>query len=215
MVTWFKDQFAQKEQGLAKKKNIPAELILEQAAVKVPPGSLGLTLQPYWTPGIRFPGLEAKGSIIGFGADHKKEHMFRAILEGLAFGLREGREKIENKSKTPIKQLFVCGGGAKSDLVMQITADVFGIPAMRPSVTETSGLGAAILASVGSGIYPDVDTAVKNMTRTSDIFEPNPETVIIYNALYSNVYRKIYPKLKPLFQSIQRITGYPKILSNK
>lgn len=211
MVSWFKEQFAQKENGIALKQNISPESILEQGAAKIPPGSLGLTLQPYWNPGIRFPGLEAKGSIIGFGADHKKEHLFRAILEGLAYGLREGREKIEKKSKTPIRELFVCGGGAKSDLVMQITADVFGIPAMRPNVTETSGLGAAILASVGCGLHPDLETAVAQMTRTGEIFDPNPKTVLIYNALYHKVYRRIYPKLKPLFQAIQKITGYPKI----
>jgi sugar (pentulose or hexulose) kinase len=211
MVTWFKEQFAQYENGIALKNNISPESILEEQASKIPPGSLGLTLQPYWTPGIRFPGLEAKGSIIGFGADHKKEHLFRAILEGLAYGLREGREKIEKKSKTTIRELFVCGGGAKSDLVMQITADVFGLPAMRPNVTETSGLGAAILASVGSGVHPDLATAVKQMTRTGEVFTPNPKTVLVYDALYHKVYLRIYPKLKPLFHAIQKITGYPKV----
>lgn len=210
MVTWFKEQFAQIEQELSNKTGVAAEQILEERAATVPAGSLGLTLQPYWTPGVRFPGLEAKGSIIGFGADHKKEHMYRSILEGLAYGLRDGKEKIEKKSGTAIKELYICGGGSQSDLAMQITADVFGIKTIRPKVTETSGLGAAILTSIGCKIYPDVEAAVEHMTQTGEVFEPDPKSVTIYNALYRNVYKKMYTRLKPLFLSIRHITGYPK-----
>ena len=206
MVTWFEEQFAQREQKLESESSIAPETLLEQRAASVPPGSLGLTLQPYWTPGVRFPGSEAKGSIIGFGAYHKREHMFRAILEGLAYGLREGREKIEKRSGTDITELRVCGGGSQSDLAMRITADVFGVPAVRPQVTETSGLGAAMLASVGCGIHPDIDTAVAQMAHTGDVFEPAPKTAALYDSLYRNVYRKMYPRLRPLFRSIRAIT---------
>ncbi len=215
MVTWFKEQFAHLERTIASETGVDPETVLEQRAARVPPGSLGLTVQPYWTPGLRFPGPEAKGSIIGFGADHKREHMFRAILEGLAYGLREGREKIEKRGGRDMTELRICGGGAKSDLAMQITADVFGIPAIRPQVTETSGLGAAILASVGCGIHPDIDKAVENMTRTGRVFEPKPETTALYDSLYKNVYRKMYSKLRPLFRSIRTITGYPGLPGGK
>src|SRR5205814_1703973 len=81
--------------------------------------------------------------------------VYRAILEGLAFALREGKERTEKRSGVPIRELRVAGGGSQSDAAMQITADVFGLPASRPHVYEASGLGAAIDAAVGVGIHPD------------------------------------------------------------
>ena len=72
-------------------------------------------LQPYWSPGVRQPGPEAKGSIIGFGDVHTRSHIYRAILEGLAYALREGKEKIEKRSGVKIRKLRVAGGGPQSD----------------------------------------------------------------------------------------------------
>lgn len=212
MVTWFIEQFTEKERKIAERLGVCTEEILEELVQKVPPGSMGLMLQPYWSPGIKFPGPEAKGCIIGFGGIHKKEHMYRAILEGLAYSIREGKELIERRTKIQIDEIFISGGGSKSDQVMQITADVLGIPVKRPHVHETSGLGAAILASVGAELYPSVDTAVKEMTRAEKVFYPNSESVAIYDDLYKNVYLKIYKKLKPLYKSIQNITNYPEII---
>lgn len=205
MVTWFKEQFAHPESITAQKKGISTEEVLEELASKIPAGSLGLTLQPYWTPGVKFPGLEAKGSIIGFNSMHKKQHIYRAILEGLAYGIREGKEKIEKKSKIKMKQIFVTGGGSKSDLVMQITADILNVKTVRPKIEESSALGAAILTAIGLKIYKNYDEAVKNMTLNGDIFEPNPKTVKIYDKLYKTVYKNIYKRLKPIFHSIKGI----------
>ena len=99
LVTWFKEQFGQIEVATAREKGIPAEVLLDEIAARTPPGALGLSLQPYWTPGVRFPGPEAKGAIIGFGSAHGKGHLYRAILEGLAFSLRFGRERIEKEDR--------------------------------------------------------------------------------------------------------------------
>ncbi len=207
MVTWFKEQFAYPESIKAEQKGVSTEQILEEAASKIPPGSLGLTLQPYWTPGVRFPGLEARGSIIGFNSMHKKEHIYRAILEGLAYGIREGKEKIEKKSKIKMKQIYVTGGGSKSDLVMQITADVLNVKTIRPQTEESSALGAAVLTATGLKIYDSYDEAVKNMTSKGDIFIPNPKNVKIYDKLYKNIYKNIYKRLKPIFHDIKSIAG--------
>jgi len=209
LVTWFKEQFAQAEEQAAQKLGLSAETLLEELASKTPPGAMGLVLQPYWTPGVRYPGQAAKGSLIGFGSVHKKEHVYRAILEGLAYALRQGKEMIERKTKTPIRELHVCGGGSRSDLLMQISADVFARPAARPSLYETSGLGAAILAAVGSGAQPDLKAAVREMTGQGDVFEPRPEAVRIYGDYYQEVYCRMYPKLRGLYQAIRRISGYP------
>jgi sugar (pentulose or hexulose) kinase len=176
---------------------------------QVPPGSMGLTLQPYWSPGLKEPGPEAKGAIIGFGDVHTRAHVYRAILEGLAYALREGKERTERRSKVPITALRVSGGGSQSDAAMQITADVFNLPASRPHLYETSGLGAAIDAAVGLKLHPDFPTAVREMTRISDTFDPHPQHRDVYEELYQRVYRQMYRKLKPLYEEIRAITGYP------
>ena len=91
---------------------------------------------------------------------------------------------------------------------MHLTVDIFGLPAIRPHVIETSGLGAAIDA-VGLGLHPDFETAIAAMTRTGESFEPNLANYQIYNELYQRVYLRMYSQLKPLYEEIRDITGYP------
>jgi sugar (pentulose or hexulose) kinase len=210
MVSWFKREFGLREQKLAEQKGIEPEALFDELVNAVPPGSMGLMLQPYWSPGVRQPGPEAKGSIIGFGDVHTRAHVYRAILEGLAYALKEGKERIEKRSGQAIKRLRVAGGGSQSDAAMQLTADIFGLPAERPHTYETSGLGAAIDAAVGLGLHPDFDTAVTAMTRTGRVFEPNPEASALYQRLYREVYQDMYPRLQPLYKKIREITGYPR-----
>ena len=210
MVSWFKREFGLREQKLAEQKGIEPEALFDELVRAVPPGSMGLMLQPYWSPGVRQPGPEAKGSIIGFGDVHTRSHIYRAILEGLAYALREGKERIEKRSGVPIRRLRVAGGGSQSDAAMQLTADVFGLPAERPHTYETSGLGAAIDAAVGLGLHPDFETAVEAMTRVGDVFHPVEESQQLYERLYREVYLKMYPQLQPLYRKIRDITGYPR-----
>jgi sugar (pentulose or hexulose) kinase len=210
MVSWFKQQFGLREELLAKEQGIEAEELFDDLVDQVPPGSMGLILQPYWAPGIRVPGPEAKGAMIGFGDVHTRAHIYRAILEGLAFALREGMERTEKRSRVPITELRVAGGGSQSNAAMRLTADVFGLPTSRPHVYEASGLGAAMDAAVGLGLHSDFDTAVREMTRIRDTFEPDPATHQIYSDLYNVVYKKMYRRLKPLYEQIREITGYPR-----
>ncbi|MEM9979682.1 MAG: FGGY-family carbohydrate kinase, partial [Cyanobacteria bacterium P01_D01_bin.2] len=177
----------------------------------IPAGSLGLMLQPYWAPGLKIPGPEAKGAIIGWGDVHTRAHMYRAILEGLVYALREGGERIERRSRTPIDSLVISGGGSQSDTAMQIAADVFGKPAARPQIYETSALGAAIDGAVGMGLHSDFPSAVKNMTRIGQTFEPKPANHAVYNELYERVYKQMYEKLRPFYKEIRDIVGYPAI----
>ncbi len=209
MISWFKEQFAQKEQAIADDRGVTAEELFDEMIAKIPPGSLGLMLQPYWSPGVREPGPEAKGSVIGFGDVHGRAHFYRAILEGLIYALREAREKTEAKGKVKITDLRIAGGGSQSDIAMQISADIFNMPAMRPHIYETSALGAAINAAVGLGYHKDYATALSAMTRTGDVFQPNPQSVKIYEELYTRVYKKMYPQLQSLYKEIRDITGYP------
>jgi len=209
MVRWFKEQFGDRERAAAPARGMTAEALLDELVAAVPPGSLGLVLQPYWSPGIRHPGPEAKGAIIGFGDVHTRAHVYRAILEGLAYALRDGRERIERRTRVPLTELRVSGGGAQSDAALQITADVFRLPASRPHVHETSGLGAAIASAVGLGLHADFGAAVREMTRVARTFEPDAGNAALYDALYAEVYQKMYGRLAPLYARLRAITGYP------
>jgi sugar (pentulose or hexulose) kinase len=211
MVSWFKQQFGQREQAIADEQGIEPEALFDELVSDIPPGSMGLILQPYWSPGVKVPGPEAKGAIIGFGDVHTRAHIYRAILEGLAYALREGKERTERRTRVKIEELRVAGGGSQSDVAMQITADVFGLPTGRPHVYEASGLGAAIDAAVGLGLHPDFETAVREMTRVGRVFEPDPEGQRVYDELYRRVYRKMYGRLRGLYEAIQKITGYPQM----
>lgn len=205
MVSWFKQEFGQRELQLAEERGIAPELLFDELLQQVSPGSNGLLLQPYWSPGLKVPGPEARGSIIGFSDVHTRAHLYRAILEGLAYALREGRDRVEKKTKLAVTELRVAGGGSQSAGAMQLTADIFGLPASRPHVYEASGLGAAIDTAVGLKLHPSFEVAVKEMTRTAQTFEPNPRTREIYDGLFYEVYSKMYQRLNPLYHKIHKI----------
>lgn len=209
MIEWFKREFAASEQRLAKERGVVTEALFDELLAAVPPGSMGLTLQPYWSPGVKIPGPEAKGAVIGFGDVHTRAHFYRSIIEGLAYALREGAERTTKRSGVPITQLMIAGGGSQSKNAVQLTADVFGLPASTPHLYEASGLGAAINACVGAGLHPDYPAAIAAMTRPGNTYEPIPENHKIYTELYERVYLKMYKRLQPLYEEIRQITGYP------
>lgn len=205
MVTWFKEEFAWQEKALAVKEGVTPEELLDRLTAGISPGSDGLVLQPFWSPGLRHPGIEARGAVIGFRGSHTRAHLYRAILEGLAYAMREGRERIEKRTGQSVKEIYVCGGGSKSDQMMSVTANVFGLTATRPSTYEASGLGAAILGALGSGLHSDLKSAVREMTGAGQTFEPEPRAVKAYDEIYRKVYKKMYRKLRPMYRYIQSI----------
>jgi sugar (pentulose or hexulose) kinase len=209
LVEWFRREFGAAEEAAARARGIEPIDVLDELLGQTPPGAMGLMLQPTFSPGVRIPGPEAKGAAIGFGDVHTRAHLYRAVVEGLAFALREGAERTERRTKVPITELRVAGGGARSDRVVQIAADVFGLPVGRPHTFETSGLGAAIDAAVGLRIHPSFEAAVAAMTRVVETREPDPEAARLYDALYRRVYRRMYDRLRPLYEEIRSITGYP------
>ena len=204
MVSWFKKEFGLHEEQLAASQGISPESLFDELLAKVPPGCDGLMLQPYWSPS-NGDGPETRGSIIGFNEDHTRAHLYRAMIEGLTFALRDSKELIEKRSGKSISRLIVSGGGSQSDQVMQITADIFGMTVLRPHTFETSSLGAAIASSVGIGLYPDFSTAVDNMTHEGDKFDPIDANKDIYNDLYHKVFKKMYGQLKPSYKAIHSI----------
>ena len=209
MVNWFKEHFAAREVIEAERTGVAPETLFERMLEETPVGNMGLILQPFWNPGVKIPGPEAKGAMIGFGDVHTRAHMYRAIVEGIAYALREAAKRLERRNGVAIQRLKVAGGGSQSDAVMQLTADVFGIVAERPHTFEASGLGAAINAAVGAGLYPDHAAAQARMSRPGRAFAPDPRRVELYDRLYSDAYTRLYPRLAPLYRSIRHIVNYP------
>ncbi len=207
MIRWFLQEFGSRELETASRKKIAPEVLLNRYLRDVPAGSLGLTVLPYWSPGLTEPS--AKGAMIGFGDAHGKAHIYRAIIEGLGYALKDGLRRIEKSGRIRIERLTVSGGGSQSDEVCQITADIFGMPVHRGRFYENSGLGAAIATAVGSGAYTDFPTAVARMTSSGRSFRPRAKESGLYRTLFDKVYSRIYGRLKPLYQDIRSATGYP------
>lgn len=209
LVEWFKREFGDREVVEAARLDVPPEQLLDGLLATTEPGAHGLLLQPTWSPGIRVPGPEARGAIIGFTDSHTRAHVYRAMLEGIAYALREGLEQTERQSGVKAREVRVAGGGARSPQVLQLTADVFGRSAAVPHTLEASALGAAIVASVGLGLHRDVETAVAEMTRVGERREPDASAARLYDDIYDRVYRRLYPALRPLYEDIRAITGRP------
>jgi len=207
MVTWFKQEFGSREAAQAKERGVAPEVIFDEVVREIPPGSMGLMLQPYWSPMVY--NRYAKGSIIGFGDVHTRAHIYRAILEGIAFELRRLSEIMVKKTGIPFKEIRVGGGGSKSDVAVQIAADMFNLRVSRMATSEISALGAAIDTSVATGMHPSFEKAVEAMVRKGKTFNPNPATHKIYDALFNDVYKKTYNVMEPLNKRIAQIIGYP------
>ncbi len=198
LVSWFKNEFAQKEVADAERYNVTAEELLNQRLRDVPAGCLGLTFQPYFTPGVVMP--EARGAIIGFSDAHTRIHIYRAIIEGIGFALLDGLRTMEKRGRFHVQELYVGGGGSQSNEICQITADLFGLPVNRIQTHEASGLGSAIVAFAAMGAYDSVQDAVRGMVHTRDTFLPSPETHAVYDKLYREIFTKIFGRLLPLYK---------------
>lgn len=203
MVSWFIEQFGAEERETARRAGRSVESVLDEHIRQIPPGCEGLVVQPYWSPGLKVPGPEARGAVIGFTDWHTRHHLYRAILEGLLFGLREGRDRIESACGHRVRRLVASGGGSQSDVVMQMTADIFGLPVERPLIYEASALGAAMIAFAGLGLHPDVITAVRQMQGQRQRFEPVDASVRCYDPVFRKVYRKMYGRLGELYRQMK------------
>jgi xylulokinase len=153
-------------------------------------------MTPYWDP-------EATGIVVGWTGTHSRAHVFRAILEGIAYEQRLVGDAIMDAVGGPFREYLVLGGGSRSDLWCEILADVTGVRITRSATTEATCLGAGILAAAAVGWYPDPVSAAQSMTATGKRFAPNAARHAIYDRLFRDVYKQLYPTLQPL---IHRLT---------
>lgn len=167
-------------------------------AEQVQPGCEGLLFLPYLT-GERTPHPDplARGAFAGLTVRHTKAHLTCAILEGVAFGLRDSFELIKTAGQVQIDQVRVSGGGAKSHLWRQILADVFNAELVTVNTTEGAAYGAALLAGVGCGIYSDTDAACAKAVKVTGSTIPQALNVEKYDRLFP-FYRDLYPALKDI-----------------
>jgi xylulokinase len=166
-------------------------------AAEIPPGSDGLLFLPYLT-GERTPHPDplARGAFVGLTTRHTKAQMTRAVLEGVAFGLKDSFQLMSNAGLPEQLEIRVAGGGAQSQLWRQILADVIGSPLVTTNSTEGAAYGAALLAAVGAGVFPDVVSACQAAIRTGEATEPRNSDA--YANAYQN-YQGLYPALKEVF----------------
>jgi sugar (pentulose or hexulose) kinase len=207
MVSWFCEEFGRR-QPTGGAQVLPAleDEFAEQAAC-MPPGAGGLVLAPYWSRNGIVPN--AKSVLLGLEKKHTRAHLFRAILEGIAFSLREGMEALARDSGRIPQEVSIGGGGAQSDLAVQITADVLGLPVVRAQTIQTCALGAAIEAAVGAGLYPGYVEAAAHMSQRERVFLPEPGRQSVYDAIYTRIYRKLYPALGEIFSEFNHIFESP------
>jgi xylulokinase len=190
-LRWFRDTLA---------PGMDYDRLLTPAA-DVPANSEGLFFLPYLT-GERTPHPDplARGGFIGLTVRHNHAMMARAVLEGVAFGLRDSFELVQSAGLKEIRQVRISGGGARSPLWRQILANVFNSELVTVNTTEGAAFGAALLAGVGVGVWDSVDAACQATVRLTGTATPQPEQVDLYQKGY-NVYRQIYPALKSIFHT--------------
>jgi ribulokinase len=201
VVKWFKDNFAKVAAEEAARRDIDAYEVLGEMAAKVPPGSEGLMVLDYWQ-GNRTPYTdpEARGMMWGLSLHHEEGHVFRAILEGICYGTEHILRTMRDNDFTP-EEGVVCGGPTKSELWMQMHADVSNLPISFTKVPDAPALGSAILGAVGAGVYPDIQEAASNMVHTTDTIEPDPDMHEEYK-FYVDKYAETYPQMKELMHEV-------------
>lgn len=191
-LRWYRDSFA---------PTIEFDTLLKPAK-DIPSGSEGLLFLPYLT-GERTPHPDpfARGAFVGLTVRQTQAHMTRAVLEGVAYGIRDNFELIRSVGLKEIEQVRISGGGARSDLWRQILADVLSVELVTVNTTEGATYGAALLAAVGAGIWSDVETACKSSVEITGGNNPNPAAAIHYDHMY-DLYRNLYPTLKETFHQL-------------
>jgi xylulokinase len=191
-LRWFRDCF-----GVSAQTTADPYDVLTAEAESVPAGSDGVLWAPYLM-GERTPHLDphARAALIGLAANHGRSHIIRAILEGVAFSLKDSFSIFEEMN-VPVAQIRLGGGGARSSLWRQIQADVYGHPVEILEAEEGAAYGAALLAGVGAGVWPTVDEACRQVVRIKSRVEPQPVSSAILQRQYL-VFRRIYPALRQI-----------------
>jgi xylulokinase len=200
-LRWYRDAIGGGADGGAS-----FDALVEEAA-GAPAGAEGLLFLPYLS-GERtpHPDPDARGAFVGLSLRHGRAHLTRAVLEGVAFGLRDSLELMRELG-LDAGQVRVAGGGARSALWRRILADVLGVEVVTTSATEGAALGAAVLAGAGAGVLPGLEAATDS-ARELERVRPGTDAAV-YADLYPR-YRALYPALAPEFHALARVASEPR-----
>lgn len=205
-LRWFKDTLGDAEKVIARVlEKDPYDLICSEAA-EVPPGAEGLMFLPYLT-GERTPYSDphARGVFFGITLRSSRSHFMRAVLEGVAYGLCDSFGILDEMG-VPITQVRASGGGARSQIWRQIQADITGKDHVTINIDEGPALGAALLAGVGTGLYPTVAEACRSVIKISGETKADLSAKKTYDGFYS-VYQSLYHSLRGQFDEVARLTS--------
>ena len=188
-MRWFRNTFCRVEVEQARAQNVSVHVLIDALAESVPAGAGGLLFHPYLM-GERSPYWDPylRGDFVGITAQHTMKHFARAIMEGVAFSIRDCRRVVEALGQ-PITRTYIIGGGAKSRLWRQIVSDVLGQPLIKPAV-EDAAFGAALVAGLASGVYANWHEAVERCVRAEETLHPTPKLQPLYDAMFET-YRAI------------------------
>lgn len=194
---WFRDELAPLEKAAGQVTGMDSFVLLNHEAAAAPPGAGGVVFLPYLN-GERTPHADpaARGVFFGLSSAHRRSHVVRAVMEGITFGLRDSLELMRAAGQ-PVSTLRAIGGGARSELWLQMQADILEATVERPQVDEGPAYGAALLAGVGAGWFRDAHEAVRHVAVRAT-YEPDPATREAYARNY-RIYRDLYPALKEVF----------------
>jgi xylulokinase len=202
-LRWYRDHFGAPEIQAAAEQQLSAYQLFDKQAAEISSGSDGLIFLPSLMGAMAPTWNEAaRGAWAGFTLAHTRAHFTRALLEGSAYAVRDITDQMRVMGM-PLTEMRLVGGGARSQLWAQIKANVTGLPIAVPEITETTALGAAMLALVGCGAYANLTEASDRIVRISRRFEPQPAEQVVYNELYEK-YRDTYFALLPVFEKAAR-----------
>lgn len=199
-MTWFMRNFGDTSEAKADYDRY------EAAAREVGVGAGGLMLVPYWN-GVMSPHWDgsATGIVVGWHTGHTREHLFRAIEEGISFEFRLAMNGIEAATGEQIDEYVILGGGSNSDLWCHIMADVLGRTVTRAHTVEATNLGAGILAAYGVGWYDSVEDAAAAMTDVAERFAPEERNAALYETLFNEVYKPLFPAIQPRLRRLAEL----------
>jgi len=203
-LKWFRDNFCQDEITVAAGMGKDPYFVMDKQAERIPIGCDRLLYMPYLM-GERTPHLDpdCRGAFYGLSAMHTRQHLLRAVMEGVVYSQRDSTEVLREMGVT-INDMYACGGGGSSPLWRQMLADTFNCPVKTVASKEGPALGVAILAGVGTGVFSSVQEGCDKLIKTNPAQMPIAENVPKYEKVYQ-LYRKIYPALKETYKELAKL----------
>lgn len=202
-ISWFCEEFGTGVIDEADKKGLSVEELFNRDAERIPAGCEGLITIHDWAPPVE--AVYRKGVMFGFDGRHTRSHIYRSILEGIAFTMKNHMDKMTEEQGILLEKLIISGGGSYSDVFMQIFSDIFGIPACRNQIKNSASVGCAINAGMAVGSFHSYEDAIKKMVRVDDEFKPNHKKNKFYTKLNDQVYKNVNQHFDPILKKLSTL----------